>query len=405
MIDINKIRRDFPILNTTIHGRPLVYLDNAATTQKPKVVLDKIIEFYSETNSNTHRGAHTLSERASEEYEKARETVRSFINARRNSEIIFTRGTTESINLVADSLGNAFINPEDEIIITEMEHHSNIVPWQRLCERKGSKLKFIPLNDDGLLDTQSLDHLITDKTKLLSVTYVSNALGTVNDVKGIIDTAHKRDIPVMIDGAQAVQHIPIDVQELDADFFVFSGHKIYAETGIGVLYGKEKLLEVMPPYQSGGGMISSVSMEKTTYAGLPFKFEAGTVNYVAALSLATALDYIHSIGFESIAKHEQDIMNYAMQRIGELDGVTIYGKSINRAGSLSFNLENIHPLDAGTILDKLGIAIRTGAHCAEPLMQRYGISGTIRASFALYNTIKEVDSLIEGINKVQNMLS
>ncbi len=405
MIDLEAVREDFPILRKKIHGKPLVYLDNAATTHKPRVVLDKIIEFCTEGYSNIHRGAYSLSEEASAEYENARETVKNFINAFSAHEIIFTRGTTESINLVADSFGSTFINEGDEIIISEMEHHSNIVPWQRLCQRKGAVLKVIPFNDNGVLLINKLKTLITNKTKLVSVTYVSNVLGAVNNVKEIIKIASDADIPILIDGAQAVQHLPVDVQELNCDFFAFSGHKIYADTGIGVLYGKEKWLDAMPPYQSGGGMIDKVSFDRTTYADLPHKFEAGTGSIVSAVSLTAALEYLKKVGLDSIFLHEQDLINYAEEKISSLSGLTLYGKNIKRCAALSFNLNNIHPYDVGVILDKLGIAVRTGVHCAEPLMQHFGISGMIRASFALYNTKEEIDRLMEGLLKAQSMLT
>jgi cysteine desulfurase/selenocysteine lyase len=405
MIDIDAIRADFPILQKKIHGKPLVYLDNAATTHKPSLVLDKIVKFCTETYSNIHRGVHFLSEEASAAYEGARKTVKNFINASSAKEIIFTRGTTEAINLVADSFGREFIKEGDEIIVSEMEHHSNIVPWQILCQRKGAVLRVIPFDNDGILLTDKLETMITKRTKLISITYVSNVLGVVNNVKEIIQLAQAHDVPLLIDGAQAVQHIPVDVQDLNCDFFAFSGHKIYADTGIGVLYGKEKWLDAMPPYQSGGGMIAHVSFDKTTYADLPHKFEAGTGDIVAAVSLAAAIEYLKGIGLERISSHEQELINYAAEMIGALNKVTTYGRNIKRCSLISFNLNDIHPYDAGAILDKLGIAIRTGTHCAEPVMQHYGISGMIRASFALYNTKKEIDRLIEGLQKVQLMMS
>ncbi|MFW6124320.1 MAG: aminotransferase class V-fold PLP-dependent enzyme [Acidobacteriota bacterium] len=403
-MDIKAIREDFPILRKKIQGKPLVYLDNAATTHKPKAVLDRIIEFCTQDYSNIHRGAYFLSEESSALYEKARETVKSFIHADSANEIIFTRGTTESINLVADSFGSAFINVGDEIIISEMEHHSNIVPWQRLCQRKGAFLKVIPFNEDGVLLISKLKTLITNKTKLVAITYVSNVLGVVNDVKEIIKTTSAGDIPVLIDGAQVVQHLPVNVRELNCDFFAFSGHKIYADTGIGVLYGKEKWLDAMPPYQSGGGMIDKVSFDRTTYADLPYKFEAGTGSIVSAVSLAAAIEYLEKIGLDSIFLHEQDLINYAEEKISSLSGLTLYGRNIKRCGALSFNLDNIHPYDAGMILDKMGIAVRTGIHCAEPLMQHFGVSGMIRASFAVYNMKEEIDKLTEGLLKAQSML-
>jgi len=404
MINIQKIRSDFPILKHKVFGKPLIYLDNAATTQKPQVVLDQLINFYTTRNSNIHRGVHYLSEQASTAYEDARDRVKDFINAKSTAEIIFTRGTTEAINLIANSFGNAFINKGDEVIISEMEHHSNLVPWQMLCNRKEAVLKAIPFNDDAVLQIDVLKSILTERTKLISVAYVSNALGTINPIKKMIDLAHDYDIPVLIDGAQAVQHRCVDVQDLNCDFFAFSGHKMYAATGIGVLYGKEKWLDAIPPYQFGGGMINSVSLKKTTFTDLPLKFEAGTPNIAAALSLKKAIDYISEIGFDNIGSHEQDLMDYLIKRLNELSGIIIYGATTEKHGVLSFNLQNIDPYDVGIILDKMGIAIRTGKHCAEPVMKHYGINGTIRASFAMYNTLKEVDRLIEGIQKVQAML-
>lgn len=404
MIDIEKIRSDFPILNKKIYDKPLVYLDNAATTQKPFAVLNKTRKFNKSINSNIHRGAHYLSEQASSAYENARKTVKEFINARSVNEIIFTRGTTESINLLADSFGNTYVEEGDEIIITEMEHHSNIVPWQVLCKKKGAYLKVLPLDENGEILIDKLQDLINVKTKLISICYVSNALGIINPVAEVIRIAHQNNIPVLIDGAQAIQHLPVDVQDLDCDFFAFSGHKLYAETGIGVLYGKERWLEEMLPYQTGGGMITSVSFDETKFAGLPQKFEAGTANYMGAISLAAAIDYIQTIGVKNILLHEKELMNYIVERLNKLDNLTIYGNSPDKCGALSFNLNGIHPYDAGMILDKLGIAIRTGNHCAEPIMRRLGIGGTIRASFAMYNTHEEIDMLINGINKVREML-
>jgi cysteine desulfurase/selenocysteine lyase len=404
MIDIGEIRDDFPILERKIYGRPLVYLDNAATTHKPKAVLDRIMEFYTNSYGNIHRGAHYLSEQATAAYEDARAKVAAYINAKNTFEIIFTRSTTESINLVADSFGTAFIDEGDEIIISEMEHHSNIVPWQVICERRGAVIKVIPFNDDGILMTNKLKAMLTEKTKLLAVTYVSNVLGTVNSIKEIIKTAHAYDVPVLIDGAQAVQHFPVDVQGLDCDFFAFSGHKIYAETGIGVLFGKEKWLEAMPPYQCGGGMISSVRFDKTTYADPPLKFEAGTNNFAAAVSLAAAIDYINKIGISNIAAHEQGIIKYAVKKVGDIDGVKIYGNTTERCGAVSFNLDGIHPYDACMILDKLGIAVRAGTHCAEPVMRHYRMKGCVRASFAMYNKHEEIDELIAGLQKARMML-
>ncbi|MFW6121564.1 MAG: aminotransferase class V-fold PLP-dependent enzyme [Petrotogales bacterium] len=403
MLDIEKIRSDFPILNQKINGNKLVYLDNSATAHKPQQVIDSITEFYSRMNCNVHRSAHYLSEQASNAYESVRKTVKNFINAKKTEEIVFTSGTTESINLIADSFGRTFINKDDEIITTEMEHHSNIVPWQMLCENKGAKLKIIPFNDNGTLLMDKLKNLITDKTKIISVTYVSNVLGTINPVKDIIKIAHSKDIPVLIDGAQAVQHISVDVQDLDCDFFVFSGHKLYAETGVGVLYAKEKWLKAMPPYKYGGGMISNVSFKKTTFADIPFKFEAGTSNISAVISLGKAIEYVNNIGIEEIQKNENELMNYAIDQLTSLSGITIYGNPPKRCGIISFNLENIHHYDAVMILDKMGIAVRSGTHCAEPVMSHYGINGNIRASLALYNSKEDIDRLIKGLKKVQEM--
>ena len=402
-MDIDKLRSDFPILNQKINGNKLVYLDNSATTHKPQQVIDSIIEFYSSMNCNVHRSVHYLSEQASTAYESVREKVKDFIKAKKTKEIVFTSGTTESINLVADSFGRAFISKGDEIIITEMEHHSNIVPWQMLCENKGAKLKIIPFDNNGILMIDKLKNLITDKTRLISLTYVSNVLGTINPVKDVIKIAHKKDIPVLIDGAQAVQHIPIDVQDLDCDFFVFSGHKIYAETGVGVLYAKEKWLEAMPPYKYGGGMISKVSFKKTTFADIPFKFEAGTGNISAVISLGKAIEYLNNIGMEEIEKHENMLMKYAFGQLGALSGVTIYGNAPKRCGIISFNLENIHHYDAVMILDKMGIAVSSGKHCAEPVMTHYGINGSIRVSFAIFNSKEDIDILIKGLKKVQEL--
>lgn len=404
MIDIEKIRSDFPILNKKIYGKSLVYFDNAATTQKPLSVLNKTREFNKSINSNIHRGSHYLSEQASYAYENARKTVKEFINARSTNEVIFTHGTTESINLLADSFGNAYVQEGDEIIITEMEHHSNIVPWQILCKRKKAYLKVLPIDGNGKILIDNFQDLINIKTKLISICYVSNVLGIINPIKEIIRIAHQHNIPVLIDGAQAIQHLPVNMQDLDCDFFAFSGHKLYAETGIGVLYGKEKWLEQMPPYQTGGGMVTSVSFDETKFAGLPQKFEAGTANYMGAISLAAAIDYIQTIGVTNILLHEKELMNYIIERLNKLGDLTIYGNSLDRCGALSFNLNGIHPYDAGMILDKLGIATRTGTHCAEPIMRRLGIGGTIRASFAMYNTHEEIDKLINGINKVRAML-
>ncbi|MFO7888740.1 MAG: cysteine desulfurase [bacterium] len=404
MIDMGTIRADFPILKKKIYGNPLVYLDNAATTQKPFQVIEALTEFYSGQNSNIHRGVHYLSELATDAYESARETVRKFIRAEQPSEIIFTQGTTDSINLLAGSLGRTFIKEGNEIIITEMEHHSNLVPWQMLCEHKGAVLKIIPIRDDGTLITEKLKTLMTERTKLISLSWVSNVLGIRYPVEQIIQIAHKHNIPVLIDGAQAVQHIPIDVQSLDCDFLVFSGHKMYAGTGVGILYINKKWLDTLPPSRYGGGMISSVSFEKTTFGDPPYNFEAGTPNIAGAVSLKAAIEYMNTIGSKNIAALENKVYNYARGILEKFPGVTVYGKAEDMCGALSFNLDGIHPYDAGSILDKMGIAVRTGKHCAEPLMDHYGIQGTIRASFAVYNTRKEIDLLIQGIEKVQKML-
>jgi len=405
MLDINKIREDFPILNQLIYNKPLVYLDNGATTQKPQIVIDSIINCYTKINSNIHRGVHYLSEQSTIQYENSREIIREFINAKSRTEIIFTKGTTESINLVAFSFAEKFISENDEIIISEMEHHSNIVPWQLVCERKKAKLKVIQFDHNGDLIIENLNDLISEKTKLISLTHISNALGTINPIKQIIEIAHKHNIPVLIDAAQSIQHLEIDVQKLDCDFLVFSGHKIYAETGIGILYGKEKWLEQLPPYQGGGDMIKTVTLEKSTWADLPLKFEAGTSNYVGAIGLGVAINYVKNIGLENIAEYENQLLANATQKLSSIKNLRIYGTSEKKTSVISFNLKNIHQYDAGTMLDKLGIAVRTGTHCAEPVMQHFGITGTIRASFAFYNTLEEIDKLYEGILRVQKMLS
>ena len=405
MIDINKIKKDFPILNQKIHGKELVYLDNGATTQKPIQVIEKVKSFYSELNSNIHRGVHYLSNKSTEEYEKARITLKGFINAKSVKEVIFTKGTTEAINLVAFSFGEAFINEGDEIIVSETEHHSNIVAWQMMCKRKGAKLKVIPAKENGELNIEKYKELLNSKTKLVSVAHVANSLGIINPIKIIIDEAHKIGAKVLIDGAQAIQHLKVDVQELDCDFYAFSGHKIYAETGTGVLFGKEELLEKLPPYQGGGDMIKTVSFEKTEYAELPLKFEAGTANYVGATSIAEAIKYLNNIGLKEIAKYELEILNYATKKLLEVDGLKIIGNSEHKTSAISFVLEGIHHYDAGLILDKLGIAVRTGTHCAEPTMKHFGITGTIRASFAIYNTKEDIDKLILGLERVKMMFS
>ena len=403
-MNITEIRKDFPILSQKIYGHDLVYFDNAATTQKPQCVLDSIIKFYTVYNSNIHRGVHYLSEKATEIYEAARLKVKDFINARSRTEIVFTKGSTEAINTLAYSFSQRFINPGDELIISEMEHHSNIVPWQLYAQSKGAIIKVLPFDDNGELLINQLNNLITEKTKIVCVTFASNTLGTINDVEQIIKTAHSHGIPVLVDAAQAIQHLKIDVQKLDCDFLALSGHKIYGETGIGILYGKEKYLEELPPYQGGGDMIKNVSFAKTTYAELPLKFEAGTSNFVGAGSLHTALDYVDKIGIENIAAHETQLLQYATDKVSAIDGITIYGKAKNKVSVLSFNIDGAHHYDAGMILDKLGIAVRTGTHCTEPIMNHFGITGTIRASFALYNTFQEIDALVEGINKAKKML-
>lgn len=403
MYNIDHIREDFPILSRTVYGKTLIYLDNAATTQKPRCVVEAITEEYYSVNANVHRGVHFLSQQATELHEASRETVRRFINARSTAEIIFTRGTTESINLIASSFTDSQMEAGDEIIISTMEHHSNIVPWQLQAERKGIKLKVIPMNDRGEVLLDEYASLFTERTKLVSITHMSNVLGTINPVKEMIATAHAHNIPVLVDGAQAVPHMKVDVQELGADFYAFSGHKIYGPTGVGVLYGKEEWLDRLPPYQGGGEMIQNVSFEKTTFNTLPFKFEAGTPDYVGTTALARALDYVSSIGIEAIAAHEHELTQYAMKRMKEIEGLRIFGEAEQKGGVISFLVKDIHHFDMGTLLDRLGIAVRTGHHCAEPLMHRLGIEGTVRASFALYNTFEEVDLLVEGINRVSKM--
>jgi cysteine desulfurase/selenocysteine lyase len=403
MIEIDKIRNDFPALNQKIYGKDFVYFDNGATTQKPQQVIDVVNKFYKESNSNIHRGVHFLSEKATDAYELSRQKVQNFINAKHEHEIIFTKGTTDSINLVAFSFGERYISAGDEIIISAMEHHSNIVPWQMLCERKQAKLRILYFDKNGELELDKLDALFSSRTKILAITHISNALGTINPVKEIIQKAHKANVPVLIDGAQSIQHIKIDVQELDCDFFAFSGHKIYAETGIGVLYAKENYLNEMPPYQGGGDMVDKVTLEKTSYLDAPFKFEAGTSNFVAAVSLGAAIDYVNSIGLEQIAQYEKELHQYATEKLSAIDGIIIYGKAKERSSVISFLINNIHHYDIGMILDKLGIAVRTGTHCAQPVMDLMGITGTVRASFAFYNTKEEVDKLVEGVLKVKQM--
>ncbi len=403
MYDVNRVREDFPILSREIYGRPLVYLDNGATTQKPRQVVEAMVDEYYNVNANVHRGVHFLSQQATDLHEASRETVRRFINARSTSEILFTRGTTESINLLAFSFGEAMVKEGDEVVVSAMEHHSNIVPWQMMCERKGAQLRVIPMTDEGELQLEALEGLLHERTRIVCCTQVSNVLGTVNPVKEVVRRAHERNIPVLIDGAQSVPHMKVDVQDLDCDFFAFSGHKVYGPTGVGVLYGKEVWLEKLPPYQGGGEMIKNVSFEKTTYNDLPYKFEAGTPDYVATHALATALDYVSGLGMENIEAHEQELTHYALERMQQIEGMHIFGGAKERDAVISFQVGDIHHLDMGTLLDRLGIAVRTGHHCAEPLMRRLGIEGTVRASFGLYNTKEEVDALVEGIERIRRM--
>ena len=403
MYDIAAIRNDFPILGREVYKRPLVYLDNGATTQKPRQVVDAMVDEYYNVNANVHRGVHFLSQQATDLHEQSRETVRRFINAKSTSEIIFTRGTTESINLLAFSFGEAFVKKGDEILVTEMEHHSNIVPWQMLCERKGARLRVVPISDEGTLRMDEYRRLLSDKTRLVCCTHVSNVLGTVNPVKEIVEIAHSNGTPVLIDGAQSTPHFAVDMQEIGCDFFAFSGHKIYAPTGVGVLYGKEEWLEKLPPYQGGGEMIQKVTFEHTTYNALPYKFEAGTPDYVATHALAAALDYVSSLGMDNIFAHEQALTRYALERLSQIEGMRIFGPMEGRDAVISFLVGDIHHLDMGTLLDRLGIAVRTGHHCADPLMSRLGITGTVRASFGLYNTREEVDALADGVERVRGM--
>ena len=421
MYDINKVRADFPILSREVYGKPLVYLDNAATTQKPRQVVDALVEEYYNVNANVHRGVHYLSQQATDLHEAARERVRQFINAAKIEEIVFTRGTTESLNLVAATFAEQFMKEGDEVIVSVMEHHSNIVPWQLQASKRGIRLRVIPMTDDGQLQMDEYERLFNERTRIVSVAHVSNVLGTVNPVDEIIRIAHEHDVPVMIDGAQSAPHFKVDVQAMDCDFFAFSGHKMYGPTGVGVLYGKERWLEQLPPYQGGGEMIDRVTFEHTTLERLPFKFEAGTPDYVATNGLARAIDYLETLGMDNIAAHEQDLTRYAMQRLGEIEGIHIYGTPLSAMQSgadihdavISFNIQQpsstpqhpsyIHHLDLGTLLDRLGIAVRTGHHCAQPLMDRLGILGTVRASFALYNTREEIDVLANGIARVAQM--
>ncbi|HRP91471.1 MAG TPA: cysteine desulfurase [Ignavibacteriaceae bacterium] len=400
LYDVQKIRNDFPILKLKVHGKQLVYLDNAATTQKPQYVIDKTNNYYEMMNANIHRGVHALSQEATEAFESSRIIIKNFINALGKNEIIFTRGTTESINLVASSYGRKNINEGDEVIISTMEHHSNIVPWQMLCAEKNAKLKIIPINDEGEIIFEEYAKLINEKTKFVSIVYASNSLGTVNPVKKIIDLAHSYNIPVMLDAAQAVNHLKIDVQKLDCDFLAFSGHKLYGPTGIGILYGKVNHLEAMPPYQSGGDMISKVTFEETTYNELPYKFEAGTPDIAGAIGLGAAIEYVEKIGLENIAKHENYLLEYSTKAVLDLDGLRLIGTAKNKIGVLSFHFEKVHPHDVGTFLDFEGVAIRTGHHCTQPLMRRFGVPATSRASFGMYNTIEEVDILVNGLKKI-----
>lgn len=403
--DVKKIRNDFPILLQKVHGKGLCYLDNAATTQKPQAVIDEISNYYKEINSNVHRGVHTLSEKATSAYENSRIKIKNFINASNEKEIIFTRGTTEAINLVAQTFGRINLNEGDEVLISTMEHHSNIVPWQMICEEKKAKLKVIPINDSGELIFNEFEKLLSKKTKIVSVVYVSNSLGTINPVRRIIKKAHESGVPVLLDGAQAIQHIPVDVQELDCDFFAFSGHKIYGPTGVGVLYGKMELLNSMHPYQGGGDMISKVTFEKTTYNSLPYKFEAGTPNIAGVIGLGRAIDYIQEIGVENIAAYEGELLNYATLELSKIDGIKFIGTAKNKSSVISFVFDNVHPHDVGTFLDYEGIAVRTGHHCTQPVMDRFDIPATTRASFAMYNTKEEVDALVTGIKKVLEVFS
>ena len=403
--DVYKVRADFPILARQIHGKPLVYLDNAATTQKPQAVIDSMIRYYTSENSNIHRGVHTLSELATESYEQARATVQRFLNAAESREIVFVRGATEGINLVAQTWGRANIGRGDEIVLSAMEHHSNIVPWQILCEQQGANLRIAPVNDVGELLFDEFERLLGPKTKLVAMAHVSNALGTVNPVRRIAQAARRVNARVLLDGAQAVPHMPIDVRAIDCDFYAFSGHKIYAPTGIGILYGKAELLEAMPPYQGGGDMISSVTFEKTLYNRLPYKFEAGTPHVSGAIGLGAALEYVNSIGIDRIARHEKQVLAYGTKRLSQIPGLRLIGTAREKEGILSFVLEGIHPHDVGTILDQEGIAIRTGHHCAQPLMERFGVPATARASLALYNTVEEMDALASGVEKVREVFA
>ena len=404
-LDINKVRADFPLLKEEMRGKPIVFLDSAASSQKPTVVIDAISEYYNHQHANVHRGVYELSQEATDAFELGRERVRSFLNADSTDEIIFTRGTTESINLVASCYGRKFLEKGDEVIISTLEHHSNIVPWQMICEERGAVLKVIPIDDQGDIIIDEYKKLLSANTKIVSIVHISNALGTINPVKEVIDLAHEQDIPVLIDGAQATLHEKIDVQELDADFYAFSGHKVYGPTGIGVLYGKRRWLDAMPPYQGGGEMIKTVSFEKTTYNELPFKFEAGTPDISGVIGLGIALEYVKSLGYENIGEHESELLRYATEKLLEIPGLRIVGTSKNKASVISFLIDGTHPYDIGTILDKLGIAVRTGHHCTQPLMKRFEIPGTVRASFAVYNNKEDIDRLVEGVTRAARMLA
>ena len=403
--DVSRIRKDFPILAQQVHGKPLVYLDNAATSQKPQSVLDTLNRYYTTENSNIHRGIHYLSEQATADYEESRSKIRRLVNASDDREIIFVRGTTEGINLVAGSYGRANVGEGDEVIISAMEHHSNIVPWQILCQERGAQLRVVPMNDDGELLVDEYERLLGPRTRLVSMVHVSNSLGTINPVRRVIEMAHSRGVPVLVDGAQSAPHMNVDVQDLDCDFFAFSGHKLYGPTGIGVLYGKADLLESMPPYQGGGDMIKSVSFEKTTYNSLPYKFEAGTPNIAGTIGLGAAVDYVNSIGLESIESYEHELLEYGTKALSSISGLRLVGTARKKAGILSFVLEGVHPHDIGTILDSEGIAVRTGHHCTQPVMERFGVPATARASLAFYNTREEIDALVKGIDKVMEIFS
>ena len=404
-LDLNKIRASFPILEREVNGKKLVYFDNAASSQKPVEVINAIDEYYKRYHSNVHRGVHTLSQEATIAFEEARKKVARFINAKKTEEIVFTSGTTESINLVAQTFGRKFLNEGDEVLISYLEHHSNIVPWQMIAEERGAKVKVIPINKKGELILDQLDELISDKTKIVAVNHVSNSLGTINPIKSIIDKAHQAGAKVLIDGAQAIPHMKVDVQDLDADFYVFSGHKMFAPTGTGILYGKEELLDAMPPWKGGGEMIKTVTFEKTTYNDLPHKFEAGTPDIEGAIALGAAIDYLEKIGMENIADYENELLKYAELKMREIDGIEFYGTADNKASVISFLIKGAHPFDVGTIIDKLGVAVRTGHHCTEPLMDFFDIPGTVRASFAFYNTKEEIDIFIEAVKRAARMLA